>query len=167
MALDPMAQLFNPDLMAQYRALLEPPQEAKRAAGMDALLALGLGLLANRSPYLGVAIGNAGVGAMGAYKSGMDTARANRMGEIQGAMGLRKLSKDLEAEARMKELVGQISDPTERIYAEADFPAYVKAKMEALKPTELQREAQVGGLGQSELTDAVRMKFGLKPKAEL
>ena len=43
MALDPMAQLFNPDLMAQYRALLEPPQEAKRAAGMDALLALGLG----------------------------------------------------------------------------------------------------------------------------
>lgn len=67
----------------------------------------------------------------------------------------------------MKELVGQIEDPRERIFAEADFPGYVKAKMEALKPTELQRDAQIGGLAPNELSDAVRMKFGLKPKAEL
>jgi len=132
--MDMTSPLFDPQFLAQYRAMMEPPQEAKKQAGMDSLLALGLGLLANRGPHLGPAIGNAGFAAMGTYKSGLDAARQNRMGEIQGAMGLRKLQKEMEQEQRRKELVGQISDPTERLYFEADPEAYVKAKVEGMFP---------------------------------
>ena len=161
--IDPMAQLFDPQLMAQYRAMLEPPQEAKRAAGMDALLALGLGLLGNRSPHLGVAVGNAGVGAMGAYKSGMDSARANRMGELQGAMGLRKLQKDMEQEAKINELKAQVPQ-NELLYFEANPSAYIAAKMEALKPTDIERLGRVGGFTPAELSKAARVKGGLEPE---
>ena len=98
--MDMTSPLFDPQFLAQYRAMMEPPQEAKKQAGMDSLLALGLGLLANRSPHLGPALGNAGFAAMGTYRNTMDTARQNRMGEVQGAMGLRKLQQEMQVEAR-------------------------------------------------------------------
>jgi hypothetical protein len=163
--MDIASPLFDPRFLEQYRALMEPPPEARKQAGMDSLLALGLGLLANRGPHLAPAIGNAGFAAMGTYRDRMDSARQNRMGEIQGAMGLRKLQKDMEAEQRRKELVGQISDPTERLYFEADPEAYVKAKVEGMKPTEFQREA--GSLGPDEKNRALRMRLGLDPKPVL
>jgi hypothetical protein len=70
---------------------------------------------------------------MGTYRDRMDAARQNRMGEVQGAMGLRKLQKDMEAEARINELIDSLP-PNERPWARLAPDKFVGAKVEGMFP---------------------------------
>src|SRR5512147_1976146 len=90
--------------LEQFRSLIGPSPEDKRGAAQNALLALGLGLMSNRSPYFGVALGNAGFNAMGAHQAALDAARQGRQGDLQGALGLRKLKQEMENEANIKRI---------------------------------------------------------------
>jgi hypothetical protein len=99
-----MASLLDAPELQEYRNLIGPTAEDKRGAGLNALLALGLGLMGNRSPHFGVALGNAGFGAMNTHAGSLDLARQGRQADVQGALGLRKLRTDLAQEAALKEL---------------------------------------------------------------
>jgi hypothetical protein len=113
---------------------------------------------------------------MGTYRAGLDSARQNRMGEIQGAMGLRKLQKEMEAEQKLKTLADQYvkglpeaEQPRAMLMIEANPKAFTEAMAGGMfpKPTDWQREMQGAGLTPEQEQQARMQRFGLAPKPEL
>jgi hypothetical protein len=160
-----MASLLDAPELQEYRNLIGPTAEDKRGAGLNALLALGLGLMGNRSPYFGVALGNAGFGAMNTHAGSLDMARQGRQADVQGALGLRKLKQEMERERRLKELFAGLPE-NERALAELAPEKFVGAKAETMfpKPTDFQRD--LGMVPQDKQSEAILQKFGLAPKVE-
>jgi hypothetical protein len=111
-----MASLLDAPELQEYRNLIGPTDDDRRSAGLNSLLALGLGLMRNQSPHFGVALGNAGFGAMNTHAGSLDMARQGRQGELQGALGLRKLRTDMAQEEALKKYAENyvLSQPVEK-----------------------------------------------------